>query len=129
MVDKRHAKLKDMLNEMRAPEIYFGDSDILLVGWGSTQGAIQEAVNILRADGNDVGSVIFEDLWPFPIQSASEALQKTQNFFMVEQNSRAQLGQLIRMQTGLQHTGAILKYDGRPFFPIEIVNGIQQHLR
>jgi 2-oxoglutarate ferredoxin oxidoreductase subunit alpha len=129
MVDKRNSKLKDMLNEMQAPQIYFGDSDILLVGWGSTQGAIQEAVDILRADGNDVGSLSFADLWPFPIQLASEALQKAQAFFMVEQNSGAQLGQLIRMQSGLHPAGAILKYDGRPFFPIEIVNGIQQHLR
>ncbi len=129
MVDKRHAKLKDMLKEMKAPEIYFGDSDTLLVGWGSTQGAIHEAVDILRANGDDVGSLMFEDLWPFPIQLASEALQKAQAFFMVEQNSGAQLGQLIRMQTGLHPAGAILKYDGRPFFPIEIVKDIQQHLR
>ena len=129
MVDKRNSKLKDMLKEMQAPEIYFGDSDILLVGWGSTQGAIQEAVDILRADGNDVGSLIFADLWPFPVQIASEALQKAQAFFMVEQNSGAQLGQLIRMQSGLHPAGAILKYDGRPFFPIEIVKDIQQHLR
>jgi 2-oxoglutarate ferredoxin oxidoreductase subunit alpha len=129
MVDKRNSKLKDMLNEMQAPQIYFGDSDILLVGWGSTQGAIQEAVDILRADGNDVGSLSFADLWPFPIQLASEALQKAQAFFMVEQNSGAQLGQLIRMQSGLHPAGAVLKYDGRPFFPIEIVKEIQQHLR
>ena len=129
MVDKRNSKLKDMLKEMQAPEIYFGDSDILLVGWGSTQGAIQEAVDILRADGNDVGSLNFADLWPFPIQLASEALQKAQAFFMVEQNSGAQLGQLIRMQSGLHPAGAILKYDGRPFFPIDIVKDIQQHLR
>jgi len=129
MVDKRNSKLKDMLKEMQAPEIYFGDSDILLVGWGSTQGAIKEAVDILRADGNDVGSLNFADLWPFPIRPAGEALQKAQAFFMVEQNSGAQLGQLIRMQSGLHPAGAILKYDGRPFFPIEIVKDIQQHLR
>lgn len=129
MVDKRNAKLKDMRNEMQAPEIYFGDSDILLVGWGSTQGAIKEAVDILRADGNDVGSLSFADLWPFPIELAGEALQKAQAFFMVEQNSGAQLGQIIRMQSGLHPAGALLKYDGRPFFPIEIVKEIQQHLR
>ena len=129
MVDKRNAKLKDMLNEMLAPDVYFGDSNFLLVGWGSTQGAIQEAVDILRSDGIDVGAVIFGDLWPFPIQLASKALQKARSFFMVEQNSGAQLGQIIQMQTGLRAAGAILKYDGRPFFPIEITEDIQRHLR
>ncbi len=60
MVDKRNAKLQGMLKEMQAPEVYFGDSDVLLVGWGSTQGAIKEAVDILRADGENVG---VGDLW------------------------------------------------------------------
>jgi 2-oxoglutarate ferredoxin oxidoreductase subunit alpha len=40
---------------------------------------------------------------------------------MVEQNSSSQLGLLIREQTGLSFDGTVLKYDGRPFFPIEIV--------
>lgn len=129
MVDKRNAKLQGMLKEMQAPEVYFGDSDVLLVGWGSTQGAIKEAVDILRADGENVGAVTFGDLWPFPIQLAAEALQKARAFFMVEQNSGAQLGQIIQMQTGLPAAGAILKYDGRPFLPIEIAKDTQQHLR
>ena len=129
MVDKRNAKLQGMLKEMQAPEVYFGDSDVLLVGWGSTQGAIKEAVDILRADGENVGAVTFGDLWPFPIQLTTEALQKARAFFMVEQNSGAQLGQIIQMQTGLHAAGAILKYDGRPFLPIEIAKDTQQHLR
>ena len=129
MVDKRNAKLKQMRDEMQAPEVYFGDSDVLLVGWGATQGAIQEAVDILRSDGNNVGSVTFADLWPFPAQLATEALTMARSFFLVEQNNGSQLGQLIKLQTGLQASGAILKYDGRPFFPIEIVNDIKQSLR
>jgi 2-oxoglutarate ferredoxin oxidoreductase subunit alpha len=129
MVDKRNAKLKDMLNEMQAPEVYYGDSDVLLVGWGSTQGAILEAIDILRSGGENVGAVIFGDLWPFPGRLATEALQKARSFIMVEQNSGAQLGQIIQMQTGLRAAGAILKYDGRPFFPIEITKDIQRNLR
>lgn len=129
MVDKRHAKLKGMRNEMQAPEIYYGDSDVLLVGWGSTQGAIQEAVDILRSNGKNVGAVTFGDLWPFPVQLAADALQKARAFFMVEQNRSAQLGQIIQMQTGLHAAGAVTKYDGRPFFPIEITKDMQRHLR
>jgi 2-oxoglutarate ferredoxin oxidoreductase subunit alpha len=129
MVDKRNAKLKQMRNEMKAPEVYYGDSDILLVGWGATQGAIQEAVDILRSDGRNIGSVTFSDLWPFPVQLATEALKNARAFILVEQNNGGQLGQIIKAQTGLKASGAILKYDGRPFFPIEIANDVQQHLR
>ena len=129
MVDKRNAKLKQMRDEMQAPEVYFGDSDILLVGWGATQGAIQEAVDILRSDGRNIGSVTFADLWPFPARLATEVLEKARAFFLVEQNNGGQFGQIIKVQTGLKASGAILKYDGRPFFPIEIVNDVQKHLR
>ena len=129
MVDKRNAKLKQMRDEMQAPEVYFGDSDILLVGWGATQGAIQEAVDILRSDGRNIGSVTFADLWPFPARLATEVLEKARAFFLVEQNNGGQFGQIIKVQTGLKASGAILKYDGRPFFPIEIANDVQKHLR
>ena len=129
MVDKRNAKLKQMRDEMQAPELYFGDSDVLLVGWGATQGAIQEAVDLLRSDGRNIGSVTFADLWPFPAHLATEVLEKAKAFFLVEQNNGGQFGQIIKVQTGLNASGAILKYDGRPFFPIEIANEVKQHLR
>jgi 2-oxoglutarate ferredoxin oxidoreductase subunit alpha len=128
MVDKRQAKWPAMLSEMRPPQGYHGDSDILLIGWGSTKGAIQEAVDGLREKGLDAGSLHFTDLWPFPNNAVKTALQKKKKIFMVEQNTTAQLGQLIRQQTGLDYSGAILKYDGRPFYPIEIVEGIQQKM-
>jgi len=45
---------------------------------------------------------------------------------MVELNSTAQLGQLIRQETGLLYNQSILKYDGRPFYPIEIVTDVNK---
>ena len=48
---------------------------------------------------------------------------------MVEQNATAQLGQLIRQQTGIDFFKAVLKYDGRPFYPIEITEAVQKYLR
>ncbi|MBW1849928.1 MAG: 2-oxoacid:acceptor oxidoreductase subunit alpha [Deltaproteobacteria bacterium] len=129
MVDKRNAKIPHMLKEMNPPKAYYGDADILLVGWGSTEGAIKEAVDLLRAEGKNIGSLMFTDLWPFPVESTLSALDRAQEFYVVEQNSAAQLGQLIREQTGLLYAGAILKYDGRPFYPNEIVENARQYVR
>jgi len=128
MVDKRQAKWPAMLSEMHPPQGYHEDSDILLIGWGSTKGAIQEAVDRLREKGLGAGSLHFTDLWPFPDEAVRTALQKKKKIFMVELNTTAQLGQLIRQQTGLGFSGAILKYDGRPFYPNEIVEGIQKKM-
>ena len=122
MVDKRARKVPGMLSEMRAPEAYYGEAKTLLIGWGSTGGIIREAVDLLRNDGVDAGSLHFCDLWPFPSEIAYRALSKAERLIMVEQNSTGQFAQLIRQETGLTSSGNILKYDGRPFYPIEIFN-------
>ena len=126
MVDKRNAKVPYMIKEMNPPKEYYGQAEILLVGWGSTKGAIVEAVDLLRGEGIDVGCLNFVDLWPLPSDKVKTALNKEKRFFVVEQNSTAQFGQLIREQTGLVHSGAILKYDGRPIYPNDIVKGLRQ---
>ena len=128
MVNKRNAKIPHMRAEMIPPQGYYGESALLLVGWGSTAGIIRESVDMLRAEGLDVGSLHFADIWPFRAEATLQALSKAERFIMVEQNSTAQLGQLIRMETGLFHAGTVLKYDGRPFFPIEIADGVKKQI-
>ena len=93
-----------------------------MTGWGSTRGMIFEAAGRLRARGLDVGAVHFTDIWPFPAKICKKILGNADRFIMVEQNHTAQLGRLIRMQTGLEFAGAILKSDGRPFFPEEVAD-------
>jgi 2-oxoglutarate/2-oxoacid ferredoxin oxidoreductase subunit alpha len=123
MMNKRAAKWPAMRREIEPPRLRYGDSRTLLVGWGSSEGALSEAVDLLRGEGFDVGCVSFCDLWPFPAQETAAILGRAERFIMAEQNSTAQLGQIIRSQTGLEAAGAILKYDGRPFFPKDICKG------
>ena len=129
MVNKRNAKIPHMMAEMRPPVALQGDAKILVVGWGSTAGVIQEAKDLLRKEGMDCGSVHFTDIWPFPVNDAQQALRNAQQFFIVENNSTGQFAQLLRQETGLVPTGKILKFDGRPFYPIEIVNKVKKLVR
>lgn len=129
MVNKRNAKAVKMLSEITPPEIYFPRSKILLAGWGSTKGAIREAVDMLRKEKISAGCVNFKDLWPFPVDSVKRALMACEQFYLVEQNSTAQLGRLIKEQTALSYSGAVLKYDGRPFYPAEIADEIKKQVR
>jgi 2-oxoglutarate ferredoxin oxidoreductase subunit alpha len=128
MMDKRNAKWKAMAGEMKPPRSYHEGAEILLTAWGSTRGAVHESVDLLREAGLDAGALIFSDIWPFPAKDAAAAITQSKRFFMVEQNSRAQLGSLIREQTGLAADGEVLKYDGRPFYPAEIVTGILEQI-
>lgn len=128
MMDKRNAKAKEMAKEMRPPEAYHEGAEFLLVAWGSTRGAVNESVDLLRDSGLDAGSLVYSDLWPFPAAASHAMITRSKRFFMVEQNSQAQLGSLIREQTGLACNGHVLKYDGRPFCPSEILEGLLQQL-
>ena len=129
MVTKRFAKVAAMRKEIRPPEVIHAGSDILLISWGSMRGAMEEAVNQLRADGINCGGVHVVDMWPFPDAALSEILEKVTQFFVVEQNRSAQLGKLIRQQTGRQYTDAVLKYNGRPMSAGEITDAIKSKLR
>lgn len=127
MVNKRKSKLPDMIREMSAPKALFPEAKTLLVGWGSTSGSIKESVEGLRSEGMDVGCLLFTDLWPFPTDVVEAHLKDpAKTIISVEQNSGAQFGHLLKEQTGISTTHAILKYDGRPFYPIEIMDAVKE---
>jgi 2-oxoglutarate ferredoxin oxidoreductase subunit alpha len=126
MANKRLSKINGMIKEMNPPQLVHEKSKVLLVCWGSTKGAVMEAVEILRSKKINIGCLIFSDIWPFPADHAIAALEKRKKFFMVECNQTAQLGQLIREQTGLSYSDAILKFDGRPMYPYDIVQRVIQ---
>ncbi len=127
MVNKRNAKIPNMLREMNPPGTFFADRKILLACWGSTKGAVYEASERLQKDGFDVGCIHFTDLWPFPSDEVSRMI-KDKKMIMVEQNSTSQLGGLIAEQTGIRCPDNVLKYDGRPFYPQEIVENVKRIL-
>ncbi|MDY6904878.1 MAG: 2-oxoacid:acceptor oxidoreductase subunit alpha [Thermodesulfobacteriota bacterium] len=122
MVDKRNAKLAAMRAEIRPPETLHPESRALLIAWGSTAGATQEAVERLREDGEDVGCLAMADIWPFPEAAFKAAVKAAETLITVEQNATSQLGRLIPQETGITVARSILQYDGRPFCAEDIVD-------
>ena len=64
-MDMRSRKLAALADTMKPPEVY-GDptGDLLIVGWGSTLGAIEEAIDLARAEGKQVSSLHLRFLSP-----------------------------------------------------------------
>ncbi len=64
---QRSLKLATLQKTLTPPTV-FGDSegDLLIIGWGSTKGAIEEAVTRLRNDGHKVSSMHLTFLQPLP---------------------------------------------------------------
>ena len=63
----RSHKLAALQKTLRTPPVFGGESgELLVIGWGSTRGAIEEAVESLRAEGLEVSSLHLRFLQPMP---------------------------------------------------------------
>ncbi|MCH7492992.1 2-oxoacid:acceptor oxidoreductase subunit alpha [Patescibacteria group bacterium] len=129
MMDKRFRKVATALEEIPDPELE-GDkkADITFVSFGSTRGAILEAMKDLKQDGIKSNFLQIIYLSPFPDKKVGEVFKKAKKVVVVECNKTGQLAGLIREHTGQVPDYKILKYDGRPFFPDEIVDTIKDIL-
>jgi 2-oxoglutarate ferredoxin oxidoreductase subunit alpha len=129
-MEKRMRKLDLAVQEMRLP-IQYGpeDADLTFVGWGSTYGALREAVDLLNSDGPRANLLHFMEVWPLDWDRVRGLLGDARSLVLVEQNFTGQLGQIIRTYTGKTMDKRILKYDGRPISSDEIVAGVRGEVR
>jgi 2-oxoglutarate ferredoxin oxidoreductase subunit alpha len=129
MMDKRLRKAHGLAESIDEPLAY-GDPrpELLLTGWGSTYGALREAVDILRGTGLRAGLLHFTGLWPLPQERLRRAAAKCRLSFCVENNASGQLATIIRAAAGIEIDHLALKYDGRPFAPSEVVREVMQHV-
>jgi 2-oxoglutarate ferredoxin oxidoreductase subunit alpha len=82
----RSLKLAALQKTLKAPPVFGGsDGDLLLVGWGSTMGAIEEAVTRLRAEGLAVSSMHLRFLQPMP-SGIREILKRFKHVMTIEGN-------------------------------------------
>src|SRR5207253_2015507 len=116
-----------------AEDLAFGiygpaDAELTVVGWGSTKGAILDAIDRLSEDGKRVNFIQIRLMRPFPVAAVTGQLKKAKRLVLVENNYSGQLGQVIRAETGVDISDRILKYDGRPFSEEDVVRGLKSIL-
>lgn len=128
MMEKRHAKLPAMIQELDGPETIYPDAHTLLIGWGSSAGAIKEATGLMRDQGADVGCLLFSQIWPFPAAAVRKVLKNDpgRQFIAVEMNAGAQFAGILKENTDIGFSGYVLKYDGRPFTAEFIVDALKE---
>jgi 2-oxoglutarate ferredoxin oxidoreductase subunit alpha len=82
----RSLKLAALQRTLKAPPI-FGPpkADLLVIGWGSTKGAIEEAVESLQTEGHKVSSMHLRFLQPLP-PGIKEAMQGFRQVMTIEGN-------------------------------------------
>jgi 2-oxoglutarate ferredoxin oxidoreductase subunit alpha len=126
-VQKRLRKILPLKKEIGKPHKYGSrGAETTLIGWGSTCGAIHEAVDMLRREGVRINMLHLSELWPFPAKAVADAVHRTPNTYAIENNATGHLARLIKVETGYDVSGRILKYDGRPFAPAYIAQAVKK---
>ena len=129
MVEKRARKFDSILDQI-PPPILEGpeDAQVTLIGWGSTYGVIREAVELLNQQGVSANQLSFKWIVPFPAKAVIETINRCQRTIIVENNYSGQFFRYLRSETGLDVDGHIRKYDGEPFMPHHVVEGVLEQL-
>lgn len=129
MVLKRLKKMEGARSDLSGPRLLQKpNAAITLVGWGSTYGPIKEAATILDGGGLAANVLQLNELWPFPVQEITAALNSAKKSVVIENNATGQLAHLIRAETGIKVSGNILKFDGRPFSPSFIAAAVKKEV-
>jgi 2-oxoglutarate ferredoxin oxidoreductase subunit alpha len=126
---KRLRKMEGIRCDIAPPEVYGPkDADVTLIGWGSSYGAIREAVDILHKNLVRAKAVHFKELWPFPAEAMSSVMDGKGKCYVIESNATGQLAHIIRAETGKSPDGMILRYDGRPLTPGQIISDLKKEV-
>lgn len=127
MVEKRDRKTKLAGEKVPEQKVYGpSEADVTFVGWGSTKAPMLAALEELAGIGKKVNYLHLTHLAPFPSKGVSAILKKAKTIVNIEENTTAQAGRLLKEHTGIIPAKNFLKYDGRPFFPEEIVKYVKE---
>lgn len=125
MVDKRFRKVRaagesladQAFHLIEPPGDTANDRNIdIVVSWGSTFGAVREAVAELAEMGRPFRYVHLRLLWPFPTDQMRPLVDSARRIIVIETNALGQLARLLKSEVGrVDAVDTVLKYDGTPF--------------
>ncbi|MEM4216990.1 MAG: 2-oxoacid:ferredoxin oxidoreductase subunit alpha [Candidatus Methanomethylicaceae archaeon] len=130
MYRKRMEKRRMILEELPdwdkarfyGPEKY----DDLLLTWGTTKGAVVDALPELNATGERVSVLQVRLMEPFPADYVSEFIAGSRRVVSIEANYTGQLAWLIERYCKINVDGKVLKYNGRTISEDEVLNGYRR---
>lgn len=129
MMDKRFKKLDSAMPELPGLQS-FGDesSPLTILSFGSNKLPIMEAMRWLAKENIHVHFVKVPVLDPFPGIAVADVIKKAKKTLVIEGNKTGQFEGLINQYAKVDVQHSLRKYDGRPFYPEEIVAKIRSLL-
>ncbi|ERH04186.1 MAG: 2-oxoacid:acceptor oxidoreductase, alpha subunit [Halorubrum sp. J07HR59] len=105
-------------------------ADYGILTFGSQQGSVEEATDRLLDAGYSVRSLGVSDMAPFPRDEVAEFIRGVDEVLVVEMNASGQFRGLVQKELGQygEKLSSLLKYNGNPFEPGDIVEGFEEAL-
>lgn len=129
MMEKRQRKVVGIEAAVKPPELTGApDADVTLIGWGSTKGVIQEAIELLNEEGISANQLQIRWMVPLQGERIVEILRGCRHTIIIENNYSGQFARYLRSETSFVPNGHIRKYDGEPFMPHHIVEAVKDQL-
>src|SRR3981081_4523301 len=126
MMEKRMRKVAGIEAAVPPPGLMGPPAAVLtLIGWGSTMGVIEEACEILTEQGISANQLQIRWLVPLHGDAILDILKGARHTIIVENNFSGQFARYLRSETSFVADGHIRKYDGEPFMPHHIVDGVK----
>jgi 2-oxoglutarate ferredoxin oxidoreductase subunit alpha len=124
MTKLRAGKIAGIADELPALQVDHEDgAKLLVLGWGSSEGAIRAGVSRARTEGHKVASAHLRHLNPLPANTG-ELLRAYDRVLVPEMNS-GQLAQILRARY-LVDVESLTKVQGQPLFSGEIEMAIEE---
>ena len=134
MTAKRRKKFQSLATTLPTPKVYGPpEGNVLLVGWGSTEGPIKEAVDRARAAGDSISSINIRHISPLP-PGLENIFSGFHHVFVVEINDEGIYGNGGQLATLLRSTycnpaiRGINKTDGLTWKVKEILQCVKDKL-
>ena len=131
MMDKRMDKLMIALDQIEDEDkaTRYGidePNSLTVISWGSTKGAILDAMDKLIEEGKKIRFVQLRLLHPFPFERLRALIKGYKQLVDIEMNYSSQLGLLISENIGISMDYLIVKYNGRPMSSSEVYNALMR---
>ena len=129
----RNAKLDAVRQSLLAPERFGAEEgELLVIGWGSARGAIEEAIDICQKEGLKVSGMHLKIVYPLP-PMMKELMSKYKKVITAEmaygdEHKPSPLANLLRAETLVDIKSAIAQPNGSPLKPSQIVAKVKELL-
>ncbi len=134
LVDKmqtlRMQKIYSRLDEIiKFKEYRMEDAEIMIFSFGVSARAAIAAVDLARQQGIKAGLFQALTIWPFPERELKERFKRIKKVLTVEMNMGQMKLEVERVATDDVNTRALLRANGVPFTPAEVLQSLKEFVK